>query len=98
MKKIVDMDEFGRLFDKLTKRVDGTEDFISGTGWTATIIKHWLYAQPDAEEKRGKWELHKDGSGTCTKCNTTQKNVWDMDGFQNFCGHCGANMDLGEEE
>ena len=42
--------------------------------------------------KKGKWRLHKDGSGTCSECGFTQKNVWDMDGWQNFCGHCGADM------
>ena len=42
--------------------------------------------------KKGKWRLHKDGSGTCSECGFTQKYVWDMDGWQNFCGHCGADM------
>lgn len=41
-----------------------------------------------------KWELHKDGSGTCRQCGVTQKNVWDYDNWQNYCGHCGAKMDL----
>ena len=41
---------------------------------------------------RGEWKLHKDGSGTCNVCGTTQKAVWDMDSWQNFCGHCGAEM------
>ena len=50
------------------------------------------------EEKRWKWKLNEDGSGTCFRCNTTQKNVWDLDNYQNYCGHCGAKMDLGEEE
>lgn len=40
----------------------------------------------------GKWELHRDGSGTCNQCRITQKNVWDYDNWQNYCGHCGANM------
>lgn len=45
------------------------------------------------EVKHSKWELHEDGSGTCKNCNTHQKAVWDMDRWQNFCGHCGARMD-----
>ena len=40
----------------------------------------------------GEWILHEDGSGTCKNCNTHQKHIWDMDGWQNFCGHCGAKM------
>lgn len=42
--------------------------------------------------RHGKWKLNKDGSGTCDQCNFTQKNVWDFDSWQNFCGHCGADM------
>lgn len=41
----------------------------------------------------GRWTLNKDGSGTCNRCHFTQKNVWDMDNWQNFCGVCGARMD-----
>ena len=44
----------------------------------------------------GYWTLNKDGSGTCNQCGTTQKNVWDYDNWQNYCGHCGANMKGGE--
>ena len=40
----------------------------------------------------GKWILHKDGSGTCDQCHRNQSEVWDMDTWQNFCGHCGADM------
>lgn len=46
-----------------------------------------------AEVKHGHWILHSDGSGTCTRCGFTQKNVWDYDNWQNFCGHCGTKMD-----
>ena len=44
--------------------------------------------------KHGKWTMHIDGSGTCNQCGTTQKNVWDYDNWPNYCGHCGAKMDL----
>lgn len=44
--------------------------------------------------KIGKWELHDDGSGTCSNCRRTQKYVWDFDRFQNYCGCCGAEMDV----
>lgn len=44
----------------------------------------------------GEWKFNKDGSGTCNQCGITQKNVWDYDGWQNYCGHCGAKMDKKE--
>ena len=46
------------------------------------------------EVKHGYWKLHKNGSGTCDRCRITQKNVWDSHNWQNYCGHCGAKMDL----
>lgn len=39
-----------------------------------------------------KWKLNKSGSGTCSNCHKTQKNVWDYDGWQSYCGCCGAKM------
>lgn len=45
-----------------------------------------------APVKTGKWKLHINGSGTCDQCRTTQRAVWDYDNWQNFCGHCGAQM------
>ena len=50
------------------------------------------------EVKHGEWKLNKDGSGICSECGRTQKNVWDYDNSQNFCGHCGAKMDGGKAE
>ena len=47
---------------------------------------------------RGRWELHKDGSGTCKRCHTKQKAVWDIDRWQNYCGHCGARMEESESK
>ncbi len=53
-----------------------------------------LVPAADVEEVRhGEWVLHKDGSGTCSHCKTRQKNIWDFDNMQNYCGHCGAKMD-----
>lgn len=46
-----------------------------------------------AEVVHSEWELCDDGSGVCKNCNTHQKAVWDMDGWQRFCGRCGAKMD-----
>jgi hypothetical protein len=58
-------------------------------------ILHLLDKIPAAdvvERKRGRWKFHKDGSGTCDQCHFTQKHIWDDDGWQNYCGVCGADM------
>lgn len=60
------------------------------------LFRSLVKAEPTAdvvEVKHSEWILHKDGSGTCKQCGFTQKNVWDYDNWQNFCGHCGAKMD-----
>lgn len=60
------------------------------------IFADLLEKQPTAdvtEVRHGKWTLHTDGSGTCSECGTIQKNVWDYNSWQNYCGHCGARMD-----
>lgn len=41
-----------------------------------------------------KWNLHKDGSGTCSHCFMTSKNVWDYDNYQKYCGSCGSKMSI----
>lgn len=48
----------------------------------------------DCRISNGKWELNKDGSGTCDQCHFTQKNVWDYDNYQQYCGVCGAKMSI----
>ena len=44
------------------------------------------------EVRYGEWKFHEDGSGTCNRCGGTQRNVWDYDSWQNYCGRCGADM------
>jgi hypothetical protein len=54
-----------------------------------------LESQPAADVrpvKRGKWTLNKDGSGTCSECGFVQNSCWDLDNWDNFCHHCGADM------
>lgn len=43
--------------------------------------------------KHATWYLNKNGSGMCSNCRVTQKDVWDFDKWQTYCGHCGAKMD-----
>ena len=52
----------------------------------------YSHAADVVEVVHGEWKFNKDGSGTCNQCGITQKNVWDYDGWQNYCGHCGADM------
>jgi hypothetical protein len=61
-------------------------------GDVAFGIYAYLLGNARLLDRRGKWRLHEDGSGTCDQCKTTQKNVWDYDNWQNYCGHCGAKM------
>jgi hypothetical protein len=56
-----------------------------------------LYELGYRKQSEGVWELHKAGSGTCSECHFTQKNVWDYDNWQSFCGQCGAKMKGGEQ-
>jgi hypothetical protein len=47
---------------------------------------------PESLRPKGKWRLNKDGSGTCSECHRTRNDVWDMDTWDHFCSHCGADM------
>ena len=79
----------------LSRKEDFLDDY--GKGWSTGIgaasgICSEFPAADVAPVARGRWELHKDGSGTCKRCHTKQKAVWDIDRWQNYCGHCGARM------
>ena len=56
-----------------------------------------LYNAGYRKQSEGEWKLHKDGSGTCSECHFIQKDIWDYDHYQHFCGHCGAKMKGGAE-
>lgn len=47
---------------------------------------------PDSLRPKGRWTLNRDGSGTCSECHRTRSDVWDMDTWDNYCSHCGADM------
>ena len=62
------------------------------------IVRRAIEAIPAADVRpvvHGKWTLNRDGSGTCNECGMTQKNVWDDDMHQRYCGCCGVRMDGG---
>lgn len=46
----------------------------------------------------GKWHLNRDGSAICSVCGRTQYNAWDLDNWDNFCHHCGADMRAMQEK
>lgn len=55
--------------------------------------ENFISAEDAAKVVHSKWMLYTDGSGECERCRMRQKNVWDYEGWQNFCGYCGAKMD-----
>ncbi len=56
-----------------------------------------IYNEGYRKQREGEWKLHNDGSGTCSECHKRQKNVWDYDRWQPYCGDCGALMKGGAE-
>lgn len=49
------------------------------------------------EVVHGQWELHANGSATCSVCHRTTLYAWDFDNAFNYCPHCGAKMDGGAD-
>lgn len=88
-----------RLIDAKALERNVKEEFKENP-FAMGMLLRWIRKQPTIEARpvvRGEWVLNKDGSGTCNQCGRTQKSVWDHDGWQNFCGHCGAEMQQGYE-
>ena len=59
------------------------------------LIAEYLLANDVATVVHGEWINCNGGNATCSHCKTRQKNVYDDDNEQRFCGHCGAKMDGG---
>lgn len=70
----------------------GNTDLYPATYAAADVIKQQRTIDPESLRPKGKWRLNKDGSGTCSECHRTRNDVWDMDNWDNFCSHCGADM------
>jgi hypothetical protein len=76
------------------------EALIVKAGFPIEVATDLLNSIKDADVApvvHGRWKLRDDGSGTCSECRFTQKYVWDYDNWQNYCGVCGAKMDLEPE-
>ena len=89
--RLIDAD----AFLELQKRRCWGEPIVGTCTQDNVYLRYELAKAPTIEARpvvRGEWLLNKDGSGTCNRCRRTQKGVWDHDGWQNFCGHCGAEM------
>lgn len=72
-----------------------SDEFVKGV----QFILGKLYALPAAQldlVPSAAWELHDSGSATCSRCHRTQKNIWDADNIQRYCGSCGARMRIEE--
>lgn len=85
LKKVVN-ETINRMYVLRIDAVGPYADFLDKIDMQPTI-------DPESLRPVGKWKLHKDGSGTCSQCKFTQKNVWDDDRWQNYCGVCGARME-----
>lgn len=51
----------------------------------------------EPKQKTGWWNYCMNGMGTCSECGKTQLSVYNDDGWQKFCGCCGAKMEGTDE-
>ena len=90
--------ERGALIEMLNSKSDMAMGTPKAVFANAAKMVELMPAADMVEVVHGTWTLNKDGSGTCNQCGTTQKNVWDYNDWQNYCGCCGARMDGEREE
>lgn len=85
--------ERGALIEMLNSKSDMAMGTPKAVFANAAKMVELMPAADVVKVVHGTWTLNKDGSGTCNQCGTTQKNVWDYNDWQNYCGCCGARMD-----
>ena len=102
MKKIVDFEKLKEICDKI---IMAGIIYDNDKRAALNYVNDWLEAQPDAEEKHGKW-VRKDYTistyAKCTNCNNgfVCEGEWSFEiwsEYMHYCPNCGARMDLGEE-
>ena len=50
-------------------------------------------APKNEQDNQAYWVIRKFGDHAwCSRCGFTQKDVYDLENHQSFCGHCGADM------
>ena len=91
------------LMNGLEKKKASPANIKYTTGFNDALMRFrsMVHSAPtiDAEPvRRGTWKLLPNGEGVCDQCHVLQKDVWDDDGWQRFCGCCGAKMDGGAEK
>lgn len=102
MKKIVDMEEWNKFCEAKIKKAKSYASFWDGVAANMQMVKEWMDNKPDAEEKRGKWELcyedwRKQIDGDkCSACG--YEHYGSCISHYKYCPNCGARMNLGEEE
>jgi hypothetical protein len=104
MKKIVDIEKWNEFTSRLLDDLN-MGAYSTGAKHMAYDATKWLEAQPDAEEKHGKWVRKDDIISTyakCTNCNNgfVCEGEWGFvfwSEYMHYCPNCGAKMDLGEE-
>lgn len=101
MKKIVDMEEWNKFYQRIIDDLNFNDASDYGYGHGIKKANDWLELNSE-EEKRGKWVRKEDENmywHECSNCGSEPlydpwKNVY----FSNYCPNCGWRMDLGEEE
>ena len=59
-------------------------------GRARKIIEEVPAIVPD--KKTGHWILYENGSAKCSECRHIRNDAWDLDTWDNYCSHCGADM------
>ena len=93
----IDADALMREFAEFVRRSNNS-DFANTPTWNDAVSL--LGSAPTIEPKRGKWEQHI-GIGNvalikCSECGFIYPELLGVPIF-NFCPHCGAKMERGEE-
>ena len=52
----------------------------------------------ETERNKGKWTLLPDGNALCSERGYMQVHAWDLEGWDNYCHHCGADIRCRYEE
>lgn len=94
--RIIDADELNKFPIRLNHydKVHGDEKYVFGVEAVLEYAEYLPTIDPEDLRPKSEWILNKDGSGTCKRCRRTQMAVWDYDNWQNYCGHCGAKMEV----
>lgn len=80
--------------DDLIRRQDAIDTVCTeGCGQCRNALATITGADPEDTQKFY-WDsgITENGNARCSKCGFLQIRVYDREGFQAYCGHCGAKM------